>query len=174
MITEVIHHQDITLQNLDSKTVDLNRYLNWLKDPEVNQYLEIRHAIPKASELIDYIDAMNASEQDLLMGIFVQNAHVGNIKLGPINSVHKKGIIGLLVGEKSHWGRGVATQAITAITQFALKELNLHRLEACCYADNVGSQRAFIKAGYVEEGRFRQAWLTSDGYQDNIWFGYVK
>ena len=38
--------------------------------------------------------------------------HIGNIKIGPVHSYHRRARIGLLIGEKEFWNRGYATEAI--------------------------------------------------------------
>ena len=62
-----------------------------------------------------------------MFGIFLGDEfkHVGNIKLGPINSYHKRAEIGLMIGDKSVWGKGIATKVIRMVTHFGFSELNL-------------------------------------------------
>jgi RimJ/RimL family protein N-acetyltransferase len=50
------------------------------------------------------------------------------------------------------WGRGIATEAVRALTVAALAEPDLWRLEAGVFAWNTASMRVLQKAGYVREG----------------------
>jgi len=50
----------------------------------------------------------------------------------------------VIIGLKSHWRHGYATEAIEAICDFAGKKLNLHRVYARCHANNPGSSMAFL------------------------------
>ncbi|MCH2132773.1 MAG: GNAT family N-acetyltransferase [Phycisphaerales bacterium] len=150
-------------------------YLAWLHDPEVNQYLEIRHDPPGLESLSSFIKQMNESKQELLLGICVKDgSHVGNIKLGPIDSGDHRAAIGILIGDRAWWGKGVATEAIEALTQYAFEELSLHRVEAGCYESNIGSARAFEKAGWSIEGRRKHRRATLHGWEDEILMGCVR
>src|SRR5205814_2669717 len=97
--------------------------------------------------------------------------HIGNIKLGPIHWIHRYAEIGLLIGEKSCWGQGYASEAIRLVTTYAFERLNLHKVTAGCYATNVGSVRAFEKAGFVREGVRPRHCFCEGTYVDLILLG---
>ena len=62
--------------------------------------------------------------------------------------------IGYWLGE-AHWGRGIATEALTLVTEDVFRRRNMLRLFALPFADNVASTRVLEKAGYVREGILR-------------------
>ncbi|MCA1561489.1 MAG: GNAT family N-acetyltransferase [Acidobacteria bacterium] len=62
--------------------------------------------------------------------------------------------IGYWLGEQ-HWGRGITTEALMLVTVDVFERLNLLRLFALPFADNIGSARVLEKAGYVREGILR-------------------
>jgi RimJ/RimL family protein N-acetyltransferase len=64
--------------------------------------------------------------------------------------------IGYWLGE-AFWGRGIVTEALSLVTEYAFARTNLLRLFALPFADNVGSLRVLEKAGYVREGLLRSA-----------------
>ena len=53
------------------------------------------------------------------------------------------------------WGRGIATEAATALVAHALGPLGLSRVVAVTYPDNQASQRVLDKVGFAREG-FRE------------------
>ena len=162
-----------TLQSVDA-TLD---YLGWLSDPAINAHLEVRFSPPKlVGDLADYIAEVNTSTDTLMLGIFLQNVnrHIGNIKLGPIDWNHLVGDIGFLIGDKEHWGKGYVSEAISTLSEYAFAHLGLAKLTAGCYAENEGSRRALIKAGFMEEGRRISQWLGADRRQDGILMGRVN
>jgi [ribosomal protein S5]-alanine N-acetyltransferase len=153
----------------------VGRYLAWMHDAETMRYLEARLAEHSLESLRRYIDTCNAGADQLLLGIFTPDGgHIGNIKLGPIDLYHEHAAIGLLIGERDMWGKGYATEAIAALTAHAFREIGLQKLYAGCYASNVGSARAFLKAGWVEEGRNRAHWRSDGGREDNIQLGITR
>ena len=85
--------------------------------------------------------------------------HICNIKVGAISQIHNSGILSLFLGEKSCWGKGYATEAIAAVTRWGFLERGLRRIEAGCYDENLGSLRAFLKAGYSVEGFRRKSYV---------------
>jgi len=133
-------------------------YVGWLNDPAVNQYLETRFAIQTLDSCLAFVDSINADQNSKLFGMFDLhgNSHIGNIKLGPINTQHKTGDLSLFIGDKSFWRNGLATEAICAITRWAFESLGLEKVEAGCYEENTGSLRAFLKCGYSVEGYLRK------------------
>ena len=56
-----------------------------------------------------------------------------------------------------YWGRGVVTEALTLVTDYACESVNLLRLFALPFADNAASARVLEKAGYVREGTLRSS-----------------
>ncbi|OAH11231.1 GNAT family N-acetyltransferase [Streptomyces jeddahensis] len=63
-------------------------------------------------------------------------------------------------------GRGVAPQAVTALTRWAFDEIGLHRLELTHATGNEASCRVATKTGYALEGTKRSAELHADGWHD--------
>ena len=53
----------------------------------------------------------------------------------------------------SAWGRGYMPEAISALTELALTGAEVFRVQAFCDVENIPSQRALEKAGFIREGR---------------------
>jgi ribosomal-protein-alanine N-acetyltransferase len=54
---------------------------------------------------------------------------------------------------REHWGHGYMPEAIQALTEIALSQPALFRIEATCDVENHPSTRALEKSGFVREGR---------------------
>ena len=52
------------------------------------------------------------------------------------------------------WGKGYATEAVTALTQWAAKQPGVCRIEAETDPDNAASQRVLEKVGFVRNGKY--------------------
>jgi len=154
---------------------DVNQaYVDWLNDPEVNQFLETRYEVQTMDSVYEYAERMIAKEDELFFAICLKenDKHIGNIKLGPINPIHKFAEVSLFIGEKNQWGKGLATVVISILSDYAFSDLNLHKLTAGCYANNIGSAKAFLKAGYKQEGALMNQWIVNGKCQDELLFGY--
>ena len=151
-------------------------YYSWMNDPEVTRYLETRY-IPQSRENISrYVEAMSGKRDEIFLAICMRKsaAHIGNIKLGPINWIHRFADISLIIGEKKCWGKGYGSEAIRMLSRYAFEVLNLRKLRSGLYSDNIGSARAFRKAGFTEEGRLKRQWISVGGFQDELLFGLCE
>jgi len=145
-------------------------YLAWLNDPAVNRYLESRFSVHTEDSVREFVAAQLASEHTLFLGIrsvALAGRHVGNIKLGPVDERHGRGEVGIMIGDREAWGRGIGTAAISQLALPARDQLGLRKLTAGCYGSNEGSARAFLKAGFVIEGR-RPAHFLIDGQPEDL------
>lgn len=151
-------------------------YCRWMNDNEVTRYLESRFTPHSVQSIASFITQVNESSDSVLFAIVVRdgNTHIGNIKIGSINWIHHYADVGLLIGSKAHWGKGFATEALNLVVEYAFRELNLHRLEAGCYSNNIGSIKAFKKAGFIEEGIMEERYLCEGEYVDRACLGLVN
>jgi ribosomal-protein-alanine N-acetyltransferase len=105
---------------------------------------------------------MYNSKDNYLFGIFFGGKHVGNIKLGSINHMYRRGDIGLIIS-KEYWGRGIATAAIRLTEDFAFNRLGLHKVFAGVYAANKASLNAFLRNGWDVAGEYKDHCIDIDG-----------
>lgn len=165
----------LCLRPIDVEDVTEN-YVNWMNNPKVNQFLESRFQPWSKDNLTEFVKR-NYEDQDTLFFAIIwkkQKQHVGNIKLGPINRQHAFADIGLVIGDIDFWGMGVATEAISMLVDYALTELGLHKLTAGAYEPNIGSVKAFKKAGFTVEGVKKSQYLFNKDYVDEILLGFTR
>lgn len=146
-----------------------DRYVAWLQDTEVNQWLETRWSQQDLSSVREFVARVTADPNSALAAIVVRESqkHVGNIKIGPIDWVHKRAEISYFIGERDVWGLGLASEAIKLMTERALGSLGLERVQASLYEPNLGSARALEKAGFELEGTLRNALHIGGGARAN-------
>lgn len=93
--------------------------------------------------------------------IVVDGSAAGSIGVNLGDDVQRRSMeIGYWLGE-SYWGRGIATEAVIAVTAYAFETFDVNRIWAGVYAWKA-SARVLEKAGYMLEGRLRNA-ITKDG-----------
>jgi len=170
-----IDGERIYLRRVMVSDVDTN-YHRWMNDPEVTSYLESRFLSNGLESLRSYVEAMAKDRDNLFLGIILkeQDRHIGNIKLGPINWIHRYGDIGIIVGEKDCWGKGYAAEAIGLLSRYAFDVMNLNKLTAGCYGKNIGSVKTFQKAGFSVEGVREQQYICDGTYIDAVMMGMVR
>lgn len=144
-------------------------YVDWLNDSVVNRYLESRFILQDRLSVERFVVSQLESPASVLFGIRSRllGRHVGNIKLGPIDRHHGLGEIGLMIGDRDAWGMGIGSDAICCVARIAAWDLGLRKLTAGCYSSNVGSAKAFLKAGFHEEAR-RPAHFMLEGQAEDL------
>ncbi len=97
------------------------------------------------------------------------------------------GVIGLTLGEgerrhsaelgywlgEAFWGRGIITDAVQAVTDYAVKELQLRRIESYVFSWNPASARVLEKAGFVREGILRNSVIKDGVLLDRWLYAYL-
>jgi RimJ/RimL family protein N-acetyltransferase len=72
-----------------------------------------------------------------------------------------------------YWNRGIATEALRAMTRYAIRRHGLTRVYAVPFASNVASCRVLDKAGYALEGRMRRSAIKDGVIIDQLLYAYV-
>jgi [ribosomal protein S5]-alanine N-acetyltransferase len=159
------------------RLTDVNeKYYSWMSNPLVTRYLESRFRPLSLEALQRYVQEQSSNSAVLFLAIVTRDTHthIGNIKLGPIDWIHRTGDIGLMIGDTASWGKGFATEAIRLLTEYAFRCLNLQKVTASCYSNNPGSAQAFRKAGFETEGTRRRQFYSDGEYVDQVLFGHVR
>jgi ribosomal-protein-alanine N-acetyltransferase len=71
------------------------------------------------------------------------------------------------------WGRGIATEALTAVTRHAIEAHDLTRVYALPFAWNVPSCRVLEKAGFVLEARLRRSAIKDGVVTDQMQYAFI-
>ena len=72
------------------------------------------------------------------------------------------------------WGKGLMTEAMSAVLTFGFSEMGLHRIEAVIDIENVRSKNLLLKLGFTYEGNLRQRFLFRGQFLDEHYFGLLK
>ncbi len=75
---------------------------------------------------------------------------------------------------RAFWGKGIMTEAMSAILTFGFSELGLHRIEAVIDIENERSKNLLFRLGFTYEGNLRQRFLFLDQFLDEYYFGLLK
>jgi RimJ/RimL family protein N-acetyltransferase len=161
-----IFYKDIYLQSLNLRNINKN-YYNWLNNKFINKYLECRFLKHSKASSLNYIKKINRSKNNLLFGIFYKDNHIGNIKIS-INKIHKRGTIGLLIGDRNFMRRGYGSSAVICLSNFAFRYLGLTRIFIGLYKKNLTSLYCFQKAGYLLEAEIKNYWISNNKSDNHI------
>jgi RimJ/RimL family protein N-acetyltransferase len=70
-------------------------------------------------------------------------------------------------------GRGLGADVVLALCRYGFAVRGLHRLQVDTLASNTAMIRAAAQAGFVPEGRLRQAAWVSGGFADEVILGLL-
>ena len=168
--------EKIILRKLNLKKDISKKYQNWMNDLEVHKYTEQKYTKHSLINIRKFVREKNKSKNEFLYGIFLKknnlNIHIGNIKLGPINFIHRIAEVSYFIGEKELWGKGYTTLAIKEIIKIA-KKMGLKKLKAGFYEMNIGSKKVLEKNNFKLEGKFKSE-IVYKGKRYNVyWFGKI-
>jgi RimJ/RimL family protein N-acetyltransferase len=60
------------------------------------------------------------------------------------------------------------------IVRMGFEDLNLHRIFLTASSNNSGAIRAYEKAGFIHEGRMREAFYRNNEFSDKMFMGILK
>lgn len=160
--------KNVCIELLNESNCNCEKYLKWMNDYEVVKYTSSKLKIYSKEDIMSYIKNMNNSLNDFLFGVFVDNEHVGNLKIGFIDYINRTCELGLIIGDKKYWGKGIATKAIELGVKFAFDYLDLFKIKAGMVECNEGSYKAFLKNGFKEVGRWEKEFFINGKRFDHI------
>lgn len=97
---------------------------------------------------------------------------VGIAGFNEINWSNKTAYIGYWLGE-GYQGNGIMTRVAKALTDYAINDLNLNKVEIRAAVENKKSRSIPERLGYVKEGCIRQAEWLYDHYVDHVVYGML-
>lgn len=149
----------------------LPRYVEWLNDWEVTQYLMPGTAVPfSLDDENDWFEQQRKEKDSYVFAILAlpDLKLIGNCGLHRVDLKNRSGIFGIFIGDKSYWNKGCGTDATRLLLRFAFEELGLNRVELEVYDFNPRAIRAYEKAGFRQDGVHRQGLYRNGEYHDEL------
>lgn len=99
---------------------------------------------------------------------------VGDINLFHVEPRNSNAAVGMSIWRAEDRGRGFGSDAMRALLGWAFRQLNLHRVELSVDPANAAAIAVYRKAGFIEEGRRREAHFTDGAYTDDLMMGILR
>jgi RimJ/RimL family protein N-acetyltransferase len=139
----------------------------------------LRDGIPypyTEKDAIDYINLVHNALKDTqyVFAITADDVAIGSIGLHRREGQHRlTAELGYYVTEQ-HWGKGITTEAIKQICEFAFIHTDLVRIFAEPFSHNSASCRVLEKAGFQYEGLLRQNCIKKGKILDMRLYSRIK
>jgi [ribosomal protein S5]-alanine N-acetyltransferase len=129
-----------------------------------NVWINLRDRFPHPytrNDARNWLEMVIGTKPETNFAIAVAEEAVGGIGFSIQPDVgYRSAEIGYWLGEE-FWARGITTEALNAVSDYAFANHDLCRLFAHVFEWNIASARVLEKAGYQLEGRLRKS-VTKD------------
>jgi RimJ/RimL family protein N-acetyltransferase len=149
-----------------------DKVLTWFQNPDLMRYYtNSKNEITKENLLNSIIQGKKDGNNFTYFIVHTETETIiGTIKLGPINKVHKISDLVALIGETG-FGKGIGTEAISLGVKLAFEKYDIRKLFGGMYESNIGSIKAYTRAGWIVEGKLHGHYLNNETNEDRILVG---
>lgn len=170
----MIQGNQIDLRPLEEQ--DLHTVAEWRNQREVRRSFFTSSLIAYSGQKKWFEHYMQDHTKEIFVAINKEtDTPVGMISLYNINyRDHNAEIGSTIVGDSSMWGKGIGTEMISMMLDYAFTDLGLNRVYAYALDFNKGSIRAKQKCGFLIEGTLRQSSYKEGRFCDTILLGITR
>lgn len=147
----------------------------FINDPQV--WYTLSHRLPANEQRErEWLERQGTSDKDIIFGIVVREGDrlIGSCGLHAIDQISRSAVFGIMVGDLEMQNQGYGTEAVRLTLKLGFEEYNLNRIELQVYEFNGRAMRCYEKAGYVLEGRRRQAMYRHGRYHDVLVYSVLR
>lgn len=152
-------------------------YIQWMNNPDVNRFLEVRHRRHTRESCAAYVKMRRENSQlGLHFGVFANHGKlfIGTVTFNGFHALYKTADISFVIGHPQAQRKGYATEAVAGACRFAFREQGLFKVTGGHYANNIESLRVFQKNGFHIEGILRAQHVNAEGVRgDSIVHGLL-
>lgn len=161
------------------RALELEDYLitaTWRQDNNIrNMVGGAKYFVSTEKERQWVINAIQDSSRMVLGVCLIDNTKlIGTVNIQDIDWINGTGSVPILIGDKSEWGKGYATEAKMLALKFAFDERRLQRICDYVLEDNTASLKLHEKCGYIKEGILRRSVYKDGTYHNQIIMGLLK
>ena len=139
-------------------------------------WLNLRDGFPHPYTIEDAkkFIAMAMENAERIFTIEIDGEAAGGIGVHPRTDVERLSAeMGYWLAE-DYWNRGIITEAVQAVTEYAFRELGLIRIYALPYEWNQASSKVLEKCGFKLEGRMKKSVIKDGKVIDQLLWAKTK
>lgn len=168
--TDVIKTRRVVLKPLLPRHAS-QKYLAWLQDSASSRYISAAKKIKQIQDLQNYIKQYSRRDDCIFLRILRKktNNHIGNIKYHPIDFDRRTAVMGILIGEPTWRGKGVAKEVLEATAKYLQSVVKIRKIYLGVQKDNLPAIRAYQKVGFKSVGRWENGAKPQRGQKIMVW-----
>ena len=163
------------LQIRSWRKADLDALIRHANNPKIAANLRDQFPYPYTRrDALDYLQFVREQKPERSFALQYLGEPVGGLgfQLG-LDIARVSAEMGYWLGE-DFWGRGLATRAAAAASEWAFTEYKLTRVFALVFAHNLASIRVLEKAGFEREGLLRRSAIKNGAVLDQLIFAKIR
>lgn len=139
-------------------------FQRWYSDPEVARLARYQDGPMRPDEIDRFFQLRALGAESLTMAIHERETDrlIGSCALSQVDGENGSAMYHITIGEKDMWGRGLGTEATQLMLDHAFGTLGLHRIALTVFEFNERAIRAYVRCGFMVEGRARES-IWRDG-----------
>lgn len=148
---------------------DLDSLINHANNYNIAKYVTDQFPHPYTAENgKTFIEIATKDDPIHIFAIDVNGQAAGAIGIHPQSDIQRMNAeLGFWLGEP-FWGRGIVTNAVRKMVEFAFNTYDINRVFARPFGTNLASQKVLEKAGFVLEGRFEKTFVKNGEFEDEL------
>src|SRR3989338_5024593 len=169
--------QKINLVPFTHKHLHDQNYLLWLQDYQAIRLLNLPDYLEKVpfEKVETYVQSMLASQNNIFCAIVTKEGKfIGTFRIGVIDWHAQNVNLGILIGDKNSWGKGIAQEAFSLALPYCFDTLRMHKIVGGCMQENIAMRKVFLNLGFKEEAFFRDQDFLEGKYQSHYHFGLLR
>jgi len=174
---DIIDGRNLSIRPISADEIN-QRYVDWLNNPEINQFLEVRHRSQSIESAVDYINGLRSKEGCEMFAILTkkEQIHIGNITITDYNPNRQRyTVFGMMIGDPRARAMGLGGQAMVLLMEYLFTDPVIIRVECGAIADNQRSWRTLEALGLRKEGVLRKRSILSSGKITDIYlYGLLR
>jgi RimJ/RimL family protein N-acetyltransferase len=149
--------------------------VKWMNDLEVVKYTDQISKNHTEETTNKFLENMLLDRKAAYFGIHTNKGElIGGTDLRDIESTNRSAVLGIVIGEKEHWGKGYGTEAIELLLDYAFNILNLKSVMLTVFEFNKRAIACYEKVGFKMIGKRRKARYLGGKYFDEIYMDILS
>jgi ribosomal-protein-alanine N-acetyltransferase len=149
-------------------------YPSWFEDQEVCAFNSHGKFTRTKEYFRQFLRDLDGQSMIVWAICHAEDGHIGNVALQNISLINRNAEFAIILGDRSHWGKGVGGAASKTIIEHGFKKLNLHRIYCGTAANNEGMKKLALNLGMKVEGIRKEHVFLNGAWVDVIDYGIVK
>ncbi|MHA2032259.1 MAG: GNAT family N-acetyltransferase [Candidatus Kariarchaeaceae archaeon] len=166
----MLYGQNIYLRGLE--LTDVTELMKHWNNVEVKKFLNssIPHSTQEEVEWVKHTWKQRKDGKKFIFAIIYKESdlYIGNIEISIISQNSRRGVVGIVIFNQDYWNKGLGTESIQIILEFAFNILNLNSVELEVFANNQRAIQCYKKCGFKQMGVRREAVFMEGKYFDSL------